>query len=244
MKTLRRCFLFFSFSTGLASAQVPGVEPQIVSKPESEATVTVIETAARFVSAIRLPEPVNSVVVGDPSAFQVEHSERESKLVFVKALTTKPAETNLLISTVSGRNVSLLLVNRGEGVPGGRSKVNFLLKYEAAGGFLVQPACLPSSRSANTRGLAYSFRRACARRGRGRKPSSSRRESRDRSWRPRNRSLCGSECKQSRHSADATASAARGKNNFGENHSALALVDRGATSGRGLSHEQTSSRAG
>ncbi len=143
MKTLRRCFLFFSFSTGLASAQVPGVEPQIVSKPESEARVTVIETAARFVSAIRLPEPVNSVVVGDPSAFQVEHSERESKLVFVKALTTKPAETNLLISTVSGRNVSLLLVNRGEAVPGGRSKVNFLLKYEAAGGFLVQPACLP-----------------------------------------------------------------------------------------------------
>ena len=143
MKTLRRCFLLFSFGTGLASAQVPGVEPQIVRKPESEGRVTVIETAARFVSAIRLPEAVNSVVVGDPSAFQVEHSEREAKLVFVKALTTKPAETNLLISTVSGHNVSLLLVNRGEGASGGRSKVNFLLNYEAAGGSLVEPTSFP-----------------------------------------------------------------------------------------------------
>ena len=143
MKTLRRCFLFFSLATRLASAQVPSVEPQIVSKPESAGKVTVIETAARFVSAIRLPEAVNSVVVGDPAAFQVEHSDREAKLVFVKALTTKPAETNLLISTVSGRNVSLLLVNRGEGSPAGRSKVSFLLNYEAAGGFLVEPTSFP-----------------------------------------------------------------------------------------------------
>jgi hypothetical protein len=133
----------FWFGTGMAWAQVPRVEPQIVSKPESNRRVTVIETAARFVSAIRLPEAINSVVVGDPSAFQVEHSEREPKLVFVKALSTKPAETNLLISTVSGHNMSLLLINRGEGVLGGRSKVNFLLNYETAGGFLVEPASFP-----------------------------------------------------------------------------------------------------
>jgi hypothetical protein len=155
MKTLRRCFLFFSFGTGLASAQVPGVEPLIASKPESEGRVTVIETAARFVSAIRLPENVNSVVVGDPSAFQVEHSEREAKLVFVKALTTKPAETNLLISTVSGRKVSLLLVNRGDRAPGGRSKVNFLLNYEAAGGFLVEPASFPFALVGETVPIAH-----------------------------------------------------------------------------------------
>jgi hypothetical protein len=143
MKILRRCFLLFSFGAGLASAQVPGVEPQIVSKPESDGKVTVIETAARFVIAIRLPEAVNSVVLGDPSAFQVEHSEREAKLVFIKALTTKPAETNLLISTVNGHNVSLLLVNRGAGASTARTKVNFLLKYEGAGGFLVEPTSFP-----------------------------------------------------------------------------------------------------
>jgi hypothetical protein len=155
LKTFRLCFLFLSFGTGWASAQVPSVEPQIVSKPESAGKVTVIETAAHFVSAICLPEAVNSVVVGDPSAFQVEHSEREAKLVFVKALTTKPAETNLLISTISGRNVSLLLVNRGESVPGGRSKVNFLLNYEAAGGFLVEPASFPLALVGETVPLAH-----------------------------------------------------------------------------------------
>ena len=155
MKTLRRCFLLFSFGTGLASAQGPGVEPQIVSRPQSEGRVTVIEMAARFVSAIRLPEAVNSVVVGDPSAFQVEHSDREAKLVFVKALTTKPAETNLLISTVSGRNVSLLLVNRGESASGGRSKVNFLLNYEATGGFLVEPTSFPIALVGETVPIAH-----------------------------------------------------------------------------------------
>ena len=155
MTALRHCLLFFSFGTGLASAQVPAVEPQIVSRPESDAKVTVIETAARFVSAMRLPEAVNSVVVGDPSAFQVEHSEHEAKLVFVKALTTKPAETNLLISTLSGRQVSLLLINRGEIVSPGRPKVNFLLRYEPTGGFLVEPATLPFALVGETVSFAH-----------------------------------------------------------------------------------------
>jgi len=155
MKTLGRCFLFFSFGAGLASAQAPGVQPQIVSRPESEGRVTVIETAARFVSAIRLPEAVNSVVLGDPSTFQVEHSEREAKLVFVKTLTTKPAETNLLISTISGHQVSLLLVNRGENDSTARRKVNFLLRYETAGGFLVEPASFPFALVSETVPVAH-----------------------------------------------------------------------------------------
>jgi len=55
------------------------------------------------------------VAVGDPSWFKVEHSEREPDLVFVKALTTKPVETSLLVSTVTGQETSLLLVSRGAG---------------------------------------------------------------------------------------------------------------------------------
>ena len=62
-----------------------------------------------------MPEAVNSVVVGDPAAFAAEHSEKEPNLVFVKPATLEKAETNLLISTVSGHQVSLLLVSRGEG---------------------------------------------------------------------------------------------------------------------------------
>ncbi len=144
MKMLRGLWLLcFSFGTSLAFAQASKVEPRIVSETDLEGRVTVVEVAARYVTAIRLPEAVNSVVVGDPSAFQVEHSEREPRLVFVKALSTKPSETNLLISTAGGHEVSLLLISRGESNSPDRTHVDFLLKYEASRGFLVAPSAFP-----------------------------------------------------------------------------------------------------
>src|SRR6266581_8385108 len=143
MKRLRGlCLLGFSVGTGTAFAQVPQVEPKILTKTDLDGKVAVVELVARFVTAICLPEAVNSVVVGDPSEFQVEHSEREPKLVFVKAISRKSAETNLLISTTSGRQVSLLLVNRGE-IASGRPRVDFLLRYEPTGGFFVAPSGFP-----------------------------------------------------------------------------------------------------
>jgi len=135
--------LCFSFGTSLAFAQASKVEPRIVSETDLEGRVTVVEVAARYVTAIRLPEAVNSVVVGDPSTFQVEHSEREPRLVFVKALSTKPSETNLLISTAGGHEVSLLLISRGESNSPDRTHVDFLLKYEASRGFFVSPSAFP-----------------------------------------------------------------------------------------------------
>ena len=135
--------LYFFLGTGAAPAQVRKVEPRIDTKTDLEERVTVVEVAARYVTAIRLPEAVNSVVVGDPSAFQVEHSEREPRLVFVKALSTKPSETNLLISTVGGHEVSLLLSSQGESNSPDRVHVDFLLKYEASRGFFVAPSAFP-----------------------------------------------------------------------------------------------------
>ena len=115
-----------------AAAQT--IKPQIVSKPV-DGRVTVVEVRAHFVTAIRMPEAVNSVAVGDPSWFKVEHSEREPDLVFVKALTAKPVETNLLVSTVSGQETSLLLVSRGAGA----RNVDFVVKYRPARSFLIAP---------------------------------------------------------------------------------------------------------
>jgi len=135
--------LCFFLGIGVASAQVPKVEPRIISETDFEGKVTVVEVAARYVTAIRLPEAVNSVVVGDPSAFQVEHSEREPRLVFVKSLSTKPSETNLLISTAAGHEVSLLLISRGESNSPDRTHVDFLLKYEVSRGFFVAPSAFP-----------------------------------------------------------------------------------------------------
>ena len=122
--------------TAAPNAQMATVNPQVRARAIADGKVTVVEIAAHFVTAIRLPEAVNSVAVGDPALFQVEHLEREPELVLVKALTERSAETNLLISGVHGRQFSLLLVSRGIGtVP---AKVDFLVQYKSAGSFLVE----------------------------------------------------------------------------------------------------------
>ena len=129
-------------SVGMSMAQVREIQPRVVTKARLEATVTEVEVAAHFVTTIRMPEAVNSVVVGDPALFQVEHSDKEPQLVFIKALTTKPAQTNLLISTTYGREASLLVVSRGESET--HPHVDFLLRYKPAGGFLIEASGYPS----------------------------------------------------------------------------------------------------
>jgi hypothetical protein len=123
-----------------ARAQVPAVLPQVRVKDTMDSKVTVVEVAAHFVTAIRLPEPVNSVAVGDPALFLVEHSEREPQLVLVKALTERTAETNLLISSIHGRQFSLLLISRSATGP---EKIDFLLQYKPATSFLIEPGIVP-----------------------------------------------------------------------------------------------------
>src|SRR5580692_104285 len=125
----------------VGNTQVVNVNPQVRTKATADGKVTIVEIAAHFVTAIRMPEAVNSVAVGDPALFQVEHSEREPELVLVKALTEKSVQTNLLISGVHGRQISLLLVSRGAStVP---AKVDFLLQYKPSGSFLVEPDVVP-----------------------------------------------------------------------------------------------------
>lgn len=148
------CLLSFSLGAGAAFAQVSHVEPQILTKTVFEGKVTMVDVAARFVTTIRLPETVNSIVVGDPSEFEVEHSEREPRLVFVKTLSTKPSETNLLISMTNGREVSLLLVNRGAVASHNPAPVDFLVRYEPAIGFFVAPSGFPSALVGETVPLA------------------------------------------------------------------------------------------
>jgi hypothetical protein len=135
-----------------ASAQVVNVNPQVRTQATADGKVTAVEIAAHFVTAIRLPEAVNSVAVGDPALFQVEHSEREPELVLVKAITEKSAETNLLISTAHGRQISLLLISRGSSVA--PAKVDFLLQYKPSGSFLVEPEVVPFPLVGQTASLA------------------------------------------------------------------------------------------
>jgi len=141
MKIVKIILLFYfwlKLITACAAQTV--VTPQVRSRI-SDSKVTVVDVAAHFVSAIRLPEAVNSIAVGDAALFQVEHSEREPDLVLVKALTERNAETNLIISTVHGRQFSLLLVNRGD--IGTTPVVDFVLQYKPARSFLVEPDVVP-----------------------------------------------------------------------------------------------------
>src|SRR6202140_4267651 len=89
-------FCWFLSATVVPNAQMPNVSPQVRTRAVADGKVTVVEIAAHFVTAIRLPEAVNAVAVGDPALFQVEHSEREPELVLVKAVTEGSAATNLL----------------------------------------------------------------------------------------------------------------------------------------------------
>ena len=93
--------------------------------------VTTVYLAPRYATAIRMPEAINSVVVGDPGSFSAEHSDREPQLVFVKPITPKPAQTNLLISTTRGLQVSLLLVSRGEPKGDQEADIDFLNAIQA-----------------------------------------------------------------------------------------------------------------
>ena len=143
MNILKRAlaFCWLLSAAVVPNAQVTNVNPQVRTRATADGKVTVVEVAAHFVTAVRLPEAVNAVAVGDPALFQVEHSEREPDLVLVKALTERSAETNLLISGVHGRQFSLLLVSRG--IATGPAKVDFLLQYKSAGSFLVEPEVVP-----------------------------------------------------------------------------------------------------
>jgi hypothetical protein len=135
---------FVGRARGQTTVQIH-VQPQVVGRSIRDGEVTTVFLAPRYVTAIRMPEPINSVVVGDPSSFSAEHSDREPNLVFVKPITPKVAQTNLLISSTRGLQASLLLVSRGELKEEGQPEVDFLMRYKPAGQFLIQPADSPSA---------------------------------------------------------------------------------------------------
>jgi hypothetical protein len=141
-------WLWVSILATATSAQLMTVDPQVRSKATADQKVTTIDLTAHFVTAIRVPEPVNSVVVGDPALFQVEHSEHEPELVFVKALTAEEAESNLLVCTTRGREISFLLVSHQHSAR--TAKVDFLVRYRTTDGFLIEPEAVPFALVAQT----------------------------------------------------------------------------------------------
>ena len=118
---------------GLAQNEPP--QAHIVSLTLDPQSVTVLHLHPGFVSSVRLPEEVSSVVLGDPAAFKGEHSEAEPRLVFFKPASPKPAKSNALITSRSGREVSLTLVS--DGATAHSEPVDYVLEYQPQRSFLV-----------------------------------------------------------------------------------------------------------
>ena len=74
---MRALFFTTTFMVALCYGQAPSVRPQVVGRAVQEGQVTTVYLAPRFATAIRMPDAVNSVVVGDPDSFSAEHSEKE-----------------------------------------------------------------------------------------------------------------------------------------------------------------------
>jgi hypothetical protein len=115
--------------------------------------IATVRLAQHFTTTIRLPEPVSSVIVGDPGLFLAEHSPNEPLLVFVKPLSPT-GETNILISTSNGRQFPLLLKSGLEsGKPNG--EFDLLVVCRAAGTSFIGES-YPTSLIAETQALRAS----------------------------------------------------------------------------------------
>src|SRR5579863_122690 len=133
------------------------LDPVTLTRASLDEKVITLRLSPRVATSIRMPEPVNSVVLGDPEHFQAEHSEHEPELVTVKPVSTAPAQTNLLITTIPGHQVNLLLISSGQ-QSGGTQTVDLLLKYgkPAGGSFLIEEGPPSASLIAETQKLDIS----------------------------------------------------------------------------------------
>src|ERR1700723_1424725 len=130
------------------------LDPVTLTRASLDEKVITLRLSPRVATSIRMPEPVNSVVLGDPENFQAEHSEHEPELVTVKPVAAGPAQTNLLITTTLGHQVNLLLISSGEQTAGTQT-VDVLLRYgrPAGGSFLVEENPFSASLIAETQRL-------------------------------------------------------------------------------------------
>lgn len=138
---MKNCWIFvhlITLSYCFAQADSPPrdlPDARIVRLTLDAQSVTVLHLRPGYVSSVRLPEDVSSVVLGNPGTFKAEHSDAEPRLVFLKPTTASRAETNALITTRTGHEISLHLVSAGNSDRTGA--VDFILQYELPHGFLL-----------------------------------------------------------------------------------------------------------
>src|ERR1700676_55269 len=110
------------------------VTPAVSQLAISSNTVTDLHLKPLFTTTIRLPEPVTSVAVGAPTLFEVEHSDEEPHLVFVKPTSKSAVTSNLVIALQSGQEISMRLLSDGSE---GTAPVDFIVNYQPRQSFLI-----------------------------------------------------------------------------------------------------------
>jgi hypothetical protein len=126
---VRLLLVFHCLITTYCLAQEHGDRaiPQVTEVSVSQDSVSVLHLSAGYTTAVRVPEDVNSVVVGNPAQFRAEHSESEPRLVFLKPITGQAAKSNALITTKSGQEINLHLVSEGQSTA--QPTVDFFVDY-------------------------------------------------------------------------------------------------------------------
>ena len=146
-------------SLHMASAQTELPQARIVNLSIDPEQVLVLHVRPGYVSSVRVLEEVSSVVLGDPGAFKAEHSEAEPQLVFFKATSAKPAQTNALITTKGGHEISLSLVSQGKSDHS--EVVDYVLNCERPHSFLITSGH-PSVFVGETKNIAPEYAPAAA----------------------------------------------------------------------------------
>ncbi len=125
----------------------------VLTRATLDNKVIALRLARNVATSVRMPEPVNSVVVGSPECFAVEHSEGESYLVTIRPRKDDACESNLQITTVGGKHALLDLKNIGAPT-GSIETVDILLEYgtQTTGTFLIENS-VPRAFVAETRSL-------------------------------------------------------------------------------------------
>jgi hypothetical protein len=121
------CGLVVVIATQSLSGQTRQTITRGSAKTVFEGQTATVRLAPQLTTTIRLPEAVNSVVLGDPNLFLAEYSPQEPRSVFVKPVTSDASHTNLSIATVRGRQFILSLTSAGANADETESSVDLLV---------------------------------------------------------------------------------------------------------------------